>query len=117
MVISHETLLRKSQKEQIREYIWFETNMIRLVSMQQVDQQSTSKQYAKYQWSKHVNKVFPDTTGIMLWTHLHPAIWHNTVKCPYNVVQNNMKFHTALCWLKQSINKSVKSQITPHISP
>ena len=40
----------------------------------------------------------------------------STVECRYNAVQYNAIFYTALHWLKQNINQSVKAQITPHIS-
>ena len=41
----------------------------------------------------------------------------STVECRYNAFQYNAVFHTALRWLNENINFSVKSQITPHISP
>ena len=39
------------------------------------------------------------------------------VEYRYNAVQYNSIFHTALRWLMQNVSKSVKLQITPHISP
>ena len=41
----------------------------------------------------------------------------NTVECRCKAAQYNTIFHTALRWLKQNRNQSVKSQITPHILP
>ena len=40
-----------------------------------------------------------------------------TVECRYNVVQCNVISHTVLKLLRQSINRNLYSQETPHISP
>ena len=50
------------------------------------------------------------------WININ-TIFPDTVKCHYNAVQCDTIFHTALHWLKQSISRHVRSQITPHSSP
>ena len=55
------------------------------------------------------------------WKNMSKGYWNNATTIiqsyHYNAIQYNMTFHIALCWLKQNINQSVISQITPHISP